>query len=145
MTRGSVKEYAEAVGERYLKAGRKEKTLLLDEFVRVTGYHRKAAIRLLNSGHKLPSGRSRGRQRTYGLETTSALKVVWEASDRMCSQRLHPFLPELVRVLEDHGEVAVRGRGKGAVVPYEPIYHRQASQAIPTTRWASSLQYHQAW
>ena len=145
MTRGSVKEYAEAVRERYLKAGRKEKTLLLDEFVRVTGYHRKAAIRLLNSGHKLPSGRTRGRQRTYGLETTSALKVVWEASDRMCSQRLHPFLPELVRVLEDHGEVAVRGRGKGAVVPYEPIYHRQASQAIPTTRWASSLQYHQAW
>ena len=113
MTRGSVKEYAEAVGERYLKSGRKEKTLLLDEFVRVTGYHRKAAIRLLNSGHKLPSGRSRGRQRTYGLETTSALKVVWEASDRMCSQRLHPFLPELVRVLEDHGEVGLEAEVKG--------------------------------
>ena len=29
MTRGSVKEYAEAVGERYLKSGRKEKTQLL--------------------------------------------------------------------------------------------------------------------
>ena len=41
MTRGSVKEYAEAVGERYLKSGRKEKTLLLDEFVRLTGYHRR--------------------------------------------------------------------------------------------------------
>ena len=53
MTRGSVKEYAEAVRERYLKADRKEKTQLLDEFVRVTGYHRKAAIRLLNRGHKL--------------------------------------------------------------------------------------------
>ena len=120
MTRGSVKEYAEAVGERYLKAGRKEKTLLLDEFVRVTGYHRKAAIRLLNSGHKLPSGRSRGRQRTYGLETTSALKVVWEASDRMCSQRLHPFLPELVRVLEDHGEVGLEAEVKGQLCRMSP-------------------------
>ena len=120
MTRGSVKEYAEAVGERYLKADRKEKTLLLDEFVRVTGYHRKAAIRLLNSGHKLPSGRTRGRQRTYGLETTSALKVVWEASDRMCSQRLHPFLPELVRVLEDHGEVALEAEVKGQLCRMSP-------------------------
>ena len=120
MTRGSVKEYAEAVRERYLKSGRKEKTLLLDEFVRVTGYHRKAAIRLLNSGHKLPSGRTRGRQRTYGLETTSALKVVWEASDRMCSQRLHPFLPELVRVLEDHGEVALEAEVKGQLCRMSP-------------------------
>ena len=120
MTRGRVKEYAEAVRERYWKADRKEKTQLLDEFVRVTGYHRKAAIRLLNSGHKLPSGGTRGRQRTYGLETTSALKVVWEASDRMCSQRLYPFLPELVRVLEDNGELALEAEVKGQLCRMSP-------------------------
>jgi hypothetical protein len=36
-----------------------------------------------------------------------ALKVAWKASDRMCSRRLQPFLPELVQVLERHGELAV--------------------------------------
>jgi hypothetical protein len=35
------------------------------------------------------------------------LKVVWEASDRLCSKRLQPFLPELVRVMRRHGELAV--------------------------------------
>lgn len=120
MSRGSVKEYAQAVRERYLKADRAEKTRLLDEFVRVTGYHRKAAIRLLNSRQKLPSGRTRGRRRTYGLETTSALKVVWEASDRMCSQRLHPFLPELLRVLEDHGELTLGPEVKGQLCRMSP-------------------------
>ena len=51
MTRGSVKEYMEAVRGRYLKAGRVEKGRILDEFVQVTGYHRKAAIRLLSRGY----------------------------------------------------------------------------------------------
>ena len=32
------------------------------------------------------------------------LRVVWEASDRLCSKRLQPFLPEMVKVLRQHGE-----------------------------------------
>ena len=47
MTRGSVLEYAAAVRGRYLSAGKEEKGRILDEFIRVTGYHRKTAIRLL--------------------------------------------------------------------------------------------------
>ena len=41
MTRGSVKEYLKAVELRYRKAHRKEKSRLLDEFVQVTGFHRR--------------------------------------------------------------------------------------------------------
>ena len=33
-----------------------------------------------------------------------ALRVAWEATDRLCSKRLHPFLPELVTVLRRHGD-----------------------------------------
>jgi len=33
-----------------------------------------------------------------------ALRVAWEATDRLCSKRLHPFLPELVKILRRHGE-----------------------------------------
>ena len=47
MTRGGVKEYIEALRERYLKANRMEKGRILDEVTEVTGYHRKAVIRLL--------------------------------------------------------------------------------------------------
>ncbi len=46
MTRGSVKEYVEAIRESYRRAGRKEKKEILDQCTLVTGYHRKAAIRL---------------------------------------------------------------------------------------------------
>ena len=44
-TRGEMKQ---AVGERYRAAGRWGRQQLFDEFTRVTGYHRKHALRLLN-------------------------------------------------------------------------------------------------
>ena len=59
MTRGSILEYAEAVRWRYLKARKKEKGRILDEFTQVTGYHRKAAIRLLHRDGS-PRGKRRG-------------------------------------------------------------------------------------
>jgi hypothetical protein len=36
-----------------------------------------------------------------------ALRKVWEASDRLCSKRLKPFLGELVKVMRQHGELAI--------------------------------------
>jgi len=76
---------------------------MLDEFTKVTGLHRKAAIRLLHRDRQ-GLGKRRGRQRKYGPEAAGALKAVWEASDRLCSRRLQPFIPEMVRVLRRHGE-----------------------------------------
>ena len=107
MTRGSILEYTEAVRGRYLGALKKEKGKILDEFTRVTGYHRKAAIRLLHRDGSQRQGRRRGRRRRYGHEVVDALRKVWEASDRLCSKRLKPFLGELVRVMRQHGELAL--------------------------------------
>jgi hypothetical protein len=104
MTRGSIQEYTEAVKGRYLQASKKEKGRILDEFTQVTGYHRKAAVRLLRRGKPLRSVKRQGRPRRYGPEVAEALRMVWEATDRLCSKRLHPFLPELVNVLRRHGE-----------------------------------------
>ena len=106
MTRGGVKEYIEAVRGRYLKGNRKVKGQILDEVTQVTGYHRLAVIRLLTRGPKTEAGR-RGRPKQYGIEVVAALKRVWETGDRMCSRRLQPFLPELVQVLERHGELTL--------------------------------------
>jgi hypothetical protein len=77
---------------------------ILDEFTEVTGMHRKAAIRLLNRNSCVKSGKRCGRKRRYGVEVVKALKTIWEASDRLCSRRLKPFMPEMIRVLSRHGE-----------------------------------------
>jgi len=107
MTRGSILEYTEAVRGRYLKARKGGKGLILDEFIQVTGYHRKAAIRLLHRDGLKRQGKRRGRRRRYGHEVVDALRQIWEASDRLCSKRLKPFMGELVRVMRQHGELAV--------------------------------------
>jgi hypothetical protein len=41
------RELTETVGERYRRSGRNEKRQILDEFIELTGYHRKHAIRVL--------------------------------------------------------------------------------------------------
>jgi hypothetical protein len=104
MTRGSIREYTEAVRGRYLGATKKEKGRILDEFTQVINCHRKAAIRLLRRGNQPRASKKRGRPRQYGSAVARALRVTWEAADRLCSKRLHPFLPELVGVLRRHGE-----------------------------------------
>ena len=120
MTRGSVTEYVEAIRERYQQARRKEKGRILDEFTRVTGYHCKAAIRLLRARPRGAPLRRRGRPRRYGTEVTMALKVAWEATDRPCSRRLHPFLPELVKVLRRHGEKTMTGEVEAQMCQISP-------------------------
>ena len=105
MTRGSISEYREAVRGRYLRASKKEKGKILDEFTEVVGCHRKAAIRLLHRTNRVRIGKKRGCPRRYGAPVADALRVTWEATDRLCSKRLQPFLPELVKVLRRHGEV----------------------------------------
>lgn len=99
-------DYADAVRGRYVAASRKAKGEMLDEFVRVTGYHRKAAIRVLGGARKARN-RSRGRDCEYGSDTGAALKELWEASDRLCSRRLQPFIPELIEVLTRRGRLAL--------------------------------------
>lgn len=109
MTRGSVGEYLQAIRERYLKAGKEQKSRILDEFTEVTGYHRKAAIRLLRAEPLSRGKRRQGGRRQYGPAVVNALRKVWEASDRLCSKRLHPFIPEMIRVLRQHGEQEIDG------------------------------------
>lgn len=106
MTRGSVRDYAATQRERYRRAGKRRKKAILDEFVFVTGYHRKAAIRILRQPAKKAEKRSpRGRPRVYGPAVTRAAEKAWEACGRIGSRRLKPFLGELWQSLEKHGEV----------------------------------------
>ena len=107
-------ELLEVVRERYASARPAERCLVLDEFVAVSGYHRKHAIRLLRQPGGSPAPDRRGRSPVYDAAVRAALLVVWEASDRICGKRLKAALPVLVPAMERHGHLtldeAVRSR-----------------------------------
>ncbi len=107
MTRQSIQEYVQAIRGRYRKASKEEKGKILDEFTKVTGLHRKAAIRLLNRVFESSGKKKGGRLRKYDSAVVDSLKTIWEASDRLCSRRLKPFMPEILSVLRHHGELRI--------------------------------------
>lgn len=97
-------ELVEAIIERYRSSRRADKQRILDEFVAVTGYHRKHAIRLLcRCQSKPPAARQYATR--YDGRVREALVVLWEASDRLCSKRLKPMIPVLLPALERHGRL----------------------------------------
>lgn len=106
-------ELVKAIGERYGAGSRVDKLRILDEFVALTGYHRKHAIRVLN-GRAAKRKQRRSRTRLYDEAVREAVVVLWEASDRICGKRLKPLLPILLAALEGHGHMqldqAVRSR-----------------------------------
>ena len=60
------KELIEAVRKRYQEAALAIKTDILDEFVELTGYHRKHAVRLLGPGsERKRQKKSRSDKRVY--------------------------------------------------------------------------------
>ncbi len=65
MTPGSIQEHTEAVRGQYLRASKKEKGRILDEFTKVIGCHRKAAIRLLRRENQPRGNKKRRRPRQY--------------------------------------------------------------------------------
>jgi len=77
----------------YSKSSKLEKTQILDQFIAVSGYHRKHAIRLLsgeteNIANQSNSCAIRRGRRIYDEAVKEALVVMWEAADRICGKRL---------------------------------------------------------
>ena len=105
MSQRSKRELTNELQPRYLKSSKKEKTRMLDEFVVTTGYSRKYANGLLKNGLRRKHKKKAGRKKKYQREVIEVLEQVWEVCGRIRSRRLHPFLPEIVEVLEKLGEL----------------------------------------
>jgi len=99
------RELTAAVATRYRAASHEEKKEILDEFVKVTGFHRKHAIRVLKKTHKQESQQPRQRSRVYDEAVQTALTIVWEAADRICGKRLREVVAGLVEAMERHGHL----------------------------------------
>ena len=101
----SRRELIEAVAARYRASGRSEKKEILDEFVKVTGFHRKHAIRVLKKSVKEGGSEPRHRARVYDEAIQQALTIVWEAADRICGKRLREVIGGMLEAMERHGHL----------------------------------------
>ncbi len=98
------KELVEALRVRYSCAAFGDRIKILDEFVALTGYHRKHAIRVLGV-EIAPAKMARTRNRLYDEAVRQTLTVLWEAADRICGKRLKALIPMLVDAMERHGHL----------------------------------------
>jgi hypothetical protein len=98
------KELLEALVYRYRNSPKKDRTRILDEFVAISGYHRKHAVRLL-SGKPHDIRKQGSGKRIYNEAVKEALIVTWETSDRICGKRLKSVLPELIAAMERRGHL----------------------------------------
>ena len=97
---------------RYCRMSKKQKGRLLDELVALTGYNRWYAVGLLRGDGRSSrgrlaraAGRPRQRRRLYDGTVLAALRRIWVVMDCICGKRLAPVLPEMIAVLERHGEL----------------------------------------
>ena len=109
------KELVEALRVRYGSAAFGERIKILDEFVALTGYHRKHAIRVLRD-EVTKTGAARARNRLYGEAVRQALTMLWEAADRVCGKRLKALIPVLFDAMERHGHLDMDPMIRGKVL-----------------------------
>lgn len=112
MSKMSKREYLIQLKKKYRHCGKKQKTQLLNDFCDFTGYVRKYATSLLNKPLPNKWKRYRQREKKYDSVVIEALLVLWRASNEICGERFHPFIPKILDKMIDCGEMAVSAEVK---------------------------------
>jgi hypothetical protein len=112
------KKAAAIVAARYQKARKKDKTVILNEFIQLTGYGRRYASYVLRSHGKkvrlnettvvqgdVRKSITRKKLKVYDATVEDALKKIWYIMDCICGKRLAPVLREIVMRLERFREI----------------------------------------
>ena len=111
MTMETKKEIFERYKDEYFKVriekkgGRRRCGEILDIVCDVATMTRKAAIRKFTRLQtKEPcAAEERGRAVYYTADVTAALKDIWDASNRLCGELLHPLIGEYVEIFKRDG------------------------------------------
>lgn len=126
LTMEEKKKATVILAPRYQKAGKKEKSRMLDEFIALTRYCRTHASYVLSTHGKRRRisknmviqadvrkiGR-RGRKKIYTEEVKKALIKIWYIMDCICGKRLAPVMEEIVRKLEEVKELTLTEPSRG--------------------------------
>lgn len=118
LTMREKRSVVKVVALRYKKASKKEKKVILNEFIELTGYNRSYASYLLRSHGKririskdtqvvgdITKRTTRIKHKTYDERVSNVLKKLWFIMDFICGKRLAPILKELISALERHKEI----------------------------------------
>ena len=103
----SREQYLKALLGRYLRARKRGKSALLDEYCRNTGMARKSVLRKIAGLLKGESPPQKQRRPVYGRPVRVAWETLWEIFDRPCDQRLKPLVEEELGRLRSLGELKV--------------------------------------
>ncbi len=122
LTMKEKKSVAREYARRYKKVKRKQKTRLLDEFVKLTGYRRDYASFILSHWGKrvyFSSGRSvlvsdftsmshhSGRKKKYDIRVFEVLVKLWELMNNPCGKRLKAALSDLMEKAAKFNELKI--------------------------------------
>jgi hypothetical protein len=100
-------KYLRLMQARYEAANRTERGRLLDEAVTMTGLTRKYLCHLLNGAGPIRKRRLRQRGRKYGPAVAGVVRVVADALDWICAERLQPTLAKTASHLAKFSELVV--------------------------------------
>ena len=114
MTMATKHEVIKEFLKQYLTANKQEKGEILDHLEVVVRFKRKSIVRrfaVLQTRAPAYWADGRGRPLYYTPDVIAALKEVWEISEFLCGERLHPVLSEYVSILRrdkmwKHGDEA---------------------------------------
>ena len=99
------KQYMETLRKRYLKADKREKGKILDEYCRNTGQERKYVIKKFRYKVKLKDFR-KPRKEYYDGYIRAVLAEIWKIFDYPCGQRLKPLLETETERLREINEIS---------------------------------------
>ncbi len=107
MKQANISFYLHVLRQKYARSTKKEKSIIINELCESCGYHRKAAIRILNNRPR-PAKQRPGPAPTYDANTLlPILKTFWMMADWPCSKRLKALLPKWLPSYEqEYGPLA---------------------------------------
>jgi len=108
MTKSTKNELLSVIKARYLKTKKRaEKTAILDEFCKSTGFNRLYVIRIMRAGHEYASPSSHKRHRRYSSGFFTTVIKLWELLEFPCGTRLQPQLVPLAEALVRAKEISL--------------------------------------
>ena len=108
---GARKAVTKEMARRYERASKRDKGKVLDELCVLTGWSRgharRALARAADRAWHRPPQEPRPRPRIYTEEVLEPLRRIWATMGGACGKRMAPFVPEMVKAMDRHGELDV--------------------------------------